>query len=159
MKPKSFLCALMLFLSVSVSFAQQSLTCRGTVRDRSGQPMPGVAVLIKGTQVGSMTDINGYYVVDVPSVGTELEFLCMGYKTQVQKVPKSLNLDVFLDEFLQQLIAHEESAATLPLRLFAAVEAFFFKVVAVFALHVAQRAGRFGHQIEKVREGGSRGHI
>ena len=98
MKPKSFLCALMLFLSVSVSFAQQSLTCRGTVRDRSGQPMPGVAVLIKGTQVGSMTDINGYYVVDVPSVGTELEFLCMGYKTQVQKVPKSLNLDVFLDE-------------------------------------------------------------
>ncbi|MBS7302295.1 MAG: carboxypeptidase-like regulatory domain-containing protein, partial [Bacteroidales bacterium] len=98
MKPKILLSALILLLSAGISYAQQSLTCRGTVRDRSGQPMPGVAVLIKGTQAGSMTDINGYYVVDVPSAGTELEFLCMGYKTQVQKVPKSFNLDVFLDE-------------------------------------------------------------
>ena len=67
MKPKILLSALILLLSAGITYAQQSLTCRGTVRDRSGQPMPGVAVLIKGTQAGSMTDINGYYVVDVPS--------------------------------------------------------------------------------------------
>ena len=44
----------------STAFAQVS-TSRGTVRDENGDPLPGVSVLVKGTQVGTVTDIDGTF--------------------------------------------------------------------------------------------------
>ena len=50
---------LLLFLTTlvvlaSTAFAQVS-TVRGSVRDESGEPLAGVSILVKGTQVGTIT--------------------------------------------------------------------------------------------------------
>lgn len=82
---------------------QGNLIVKGKVIDSTGQPVPGVAVLIQGTKTGTQTDLDGYYVINVPSVGTKLEFSSLGYKTQVQAVPKSLALDIFLQDDTQEL--------------------------------------------------------
>ena len=90
--------AVFLLVFAGSAFAQQGLTVRGKVIDRDGQPLPGVAVLVQGTDGATMTDVNGYYIVDVPSASVKLEFTCLGYKTQVLSVPKNFILDVYLDE-------------------------------------------------------------
>ena len=57
----------------------------GVVVDATGYPLIGVAVLIKGTTVGSSTDLDGKFEFVLPSSlggGTLLEFSCLGYKTQ-----------------------------------------------------------------------------
>lgn len=82
---------------------QGNLIVKGKVIDSTGQPVPGVAVLIQGTKTGTQTDLDGYYVINVHSVGTKLEFSSLGYKTQVQAVPKSLALDIFLQDDTQEL--------------------------------------------------------
>lgn len=82
----------------AISSQQDKVTVKGKVIDSSGQPVPGIAVVISGTQTGTMTDINGYYVIDVPGIGTKLEFSSLGYKTQEAVVPKSLALDIFIQE-------------------------------------------------------------
>ena len=69
---------------------QAPLVVKGKVIDSSGQPVPGVGVLIKGTVNGTVTDMNGYYVIQVPSAGVVLEFSSLG--------PKSLALDIFLED-------------------------------------------------------------
>ncbi len=57
----------------------------GVVVDATGYPLIGVAVLIKGTTVGSSTDLDGKFEFVLPSTAGEttlLEFSCLGYKTQ-----------------------------------------------------------------------------
>lgn len=71
---------------------------KGKVIDSQGQPVPGVAVIISGTTTGTLTDTNGYYFLEVPGVGTKLEFSSLGYKAQEAVVPKSLALDIYLEE-------------------------------------------------------------
>ena len=54
----------------------------GTVRDEDNQPLPGVAVLIKGTTVGTATDINGEYALNLPAGNHTLVFSMLGMKKQ-----------------------------------------------------------------------------
>ena len=57
----------------------------GVVVDATGYPLIGVAILIKGTTVGSSTDLDGKFAFELPSSAGEatlLEFSCLGYKTQ-----------------------------------------------------------------------------
>ena len=57
-----------------------------------------MAVILSGTSRGATTDANGYYVIEVPKIGAILEFSSLGYKSQKVAVPKSLALDVFLQD-------------------------------------------------------------
>lgn len=55
---------------------------RGTVVDsRTGQGIPGVTVMILGTQLGTATDMNGDYQISVPSREDILVFSAIGYET------------------------------------------------------------------------------
>ena len=82
----------MFLLSSTAAWAQTSAdsqpagnTVSGVVVDATGYPLIGVAVLIKGTTVGSSTDLDGKFEFVLPSSlggGTLLEFSCLGYKTQ-----------------------------------------------------------------------------
>ena len=92
------LIAVFLFVLTGAAFAQQELTVRGKVIDRDGQPIPGVAVIVQGTKGAALTDVGGYYVIEVPSPSVKLEFTCLGYKTQVLSIPRNFILDVYLDE-------------------------------------------------------------
>jgi len=56
-----FMCILLLSFNVS----SQTLSVKGTVlSEESGQPIPGVTVIIKGTSIGTSTDFDGFYTID-----------------------------------------------------------------------------------------------
>ena len=60
----------------------QSKTVSGQVLDEKGEPMIGVSVLVKGTKVGVITDIDGNFKLTAPSGATVLQLTYMGYKPQ-----------------------------------------------------------------------------
>ena len=73
-------------------------TVSGTVRDADGEPVPGVSVLVKGTQVGVATDVNGRFelrVDDNPEV--VLQFSFVGMKSQEVKIGTHTTLNVVLE--------------------------------------------------------------
>ena len=65
-------------LFVCASLFAQNITVKGTVKDTNGDPIVGAAVLIKGTQTGVTTDIDGNYSINVPSNAT-LRFTALSY--------------------------------------------------------------------------------
>lgn len=75
-----------------------SRTIRGKVIGADdGLPLPQVTVLIKGTNIGTATDLEGNYSLQVPDKGATLVFKYLGYKTREFKVGSSNVLDVKLD--------------------------------------------------------------
>lgn len=84
--------------TVQLRARAERLIAKGKVIDPNGQPVAGVAVIIDETKTGTVTDGNGYYVIDVPNVGVHLTFTCLGYKPQTAVVPKSLSLDIYMEE-------------------------------------------------------------
>ena len=55
----------------------------GKVTDEKGQPLPGVTVMIKGTGMGGVTDVEGNYALDLPDAeDVRLLFSFIGMKTQ-----------------------------------------------------------------------------
>lgn len=89
----------MFLLSSTLAFAQNRVT--GTVKDKTGMPLPGVNVLEKGTTNGSITDVDGKYIINVEK-GKTLLFSYIGFTTQEITVNKS-QIDVTLQEDLQAL--------------------------------------------------------
>jgi TonB-linked SusC/RagA family outer membrane protein len=86
---------LILALIVQVSFAQQK-TISGTVSDASG-PLPGVSILIKGTQNGTETDFDGKFNIKAAS-NNVLVFSYLGYKTIERTVGNLTTINVTLEE-------------------------------------------------------------
>ena len=77
-------------------FAQQSFTVSGTVSDAMG-PVPGVGVLVKNTNNGAVTDIDGQYSIQARP-GDVLVFSCMGYATIEKTVGRQNVLNVKLED-------------------------------------------------------------
>ena len=71
---------LFLALVVQLSFAQEQQTVSGTVTDESGLPLPGVNVLIEGTNRGVQADFDGNYAIEAVS-GQVLIFSFVGLET------------------------------------------------------------------------------
>ena len=72
---------LLLALLISgVSFAQNHLDVRGRVTDKQNEPLIGVAVQIKDKSGGTMTDIDGNYVLSGVPEGSTLVFAYLGFK-------------------------------------------------------------------------------
>lgn len=66
---------LLFFVNNSVSAeGQQQLTVQGSVTDQEGNKIPGVSVIVKGTTIGTLTDANGNYSLNVPSKEDMLVF-------------------------------------------------------------------------------------
>lgn len=71
---------LLLLLFCSLSMIAQERTIRGVVRDNWGDPIIGANVMVKGTSIGSATDLNGNYSLSVPSSATTLHVSYIGMK-------------------------------------------------------------------------------
>ena len=91
-KFSGFLTLLLAFL-VQITFAQEK-TVSGTVSDDTG-PLPGVSVLIKGTNSGAETDFDGKYVIKT-KVGDILQFSFIGMETAFKTVAASNTINVVL---------------------------------------------------------------
>ena len=57
----------------------QQIQVTGTVTDDNGAPLPGVNVIIKGTTIGTMTDINGKYTIAAPDRSSFVVASFIGY--------------------------------------------------------------------------------
>ena len=86
---------LLLALVVQFSFAQEK-TISGTVTDGSG-PLPGVTVLIKGTNTGTQTDFDGKFTLSANS-GDVLAFSYVGMKTVNVTIGASNTVNVIMQE-------------------------------------------------------------
>jgi len=80
MKKVLMVFAFLTFLSLQM-FAQRTVTGTVTGVD-DGMGLPGVSVAVKGTALGTVTDINGKYSLEVPTEAKSLVFSFMGMKTQ-----------------------------------------------------------------------------
>lgn len=80
---------------------QQNLKVSGVVTDEAGEPLIGVSVLVKGTTLGNITDLNGRFSLDVPE-GNILEISYIGYKTQSIKAQRE-PMNIVLKEDAQKL--------------------------------------------------------
>jgi TonB-linked SusC/RagA family outer membrane protein len=76
MSKKLFSFALCLLVSIGTAFAQGSVS--GRVTDESGQPLAGASVVVEGTTVGTNTDLDGKYTLNVPQNGV-LVFSFIGF--------------------------------------------------------------------------------
>lgn len=74
----------------------------GTVTDRSGQPMAGVNVVVKGTMIGTSTDVMGKYSINA-RVGDILIFSFIGYATVELTVGEVAVMNVTLKEDIRSL--------------------------------------------------------
>ena len=83
----------LLFLSLGI-FAQQSVS--GLITDSSGTPLPGVNVIIQGTNVGVSSDFDGNYQINVDN-GQILVFSYIGYDS-VELTVNGTNQDVKMTE-------------------------------------------------------------
>lgn len=77
---------------------QTSTVVSGTVLDATGEPIIGASVVEKGTTNGTVTDLDGKFILTVSSAKAELEVSYIGYKTQVLKPQAGKQLAVTMSE-------------------------------------------------------------
>lgn len=91
------------FLGVGSVLAQEQ-TVEGTVSDAtSGETLPGANVSVQGTQIGTTTDAQGQYELEVPGPNATLVFSFIGYQEQTVQVGDRTQIDVALEEDVGQL--------------------------------------------------------
>ena len=74
---KLYLLGLAFFLSFGIAVAQR--TVKGIVTDAAdGTTTPGVNVVVRGTTIGTITDMNGKFSLGVPSGATEIVISAVG---------------------------------------------------------------------------------
>lgn len=70
----------------------------GTVKSFDGIALPGVSVVVKGTNIGTITDVNGKYTVDAFEDGSVLSFSFIGYIAQEVPIQGRTTIDITLAE-------------------------------------------------------------
>ena len=75
----------------------------GQVIGQDGEPLIGVNVVVKGTTIGSMTDMDGHYVLENVPSNAIVEFSYIGYLQQSINVGNKSSLDITLAEDTQKL--------------------------------------------------------
>lgn len=88
----------LIVITPSDSPVQQAGTITGVVSSKSGELLPGVSVVEKGTTNGTVTDLDGQYNLRVGSSDAVLVFSFIGYKTQEVQLSGSNTISVQLAE-------------------------------------------------------------
>jgi TonB-linked SusC/RagA family outer membrane protein len=102
MKKLFLLTILFVFAGFVALWAQQGRVITGTVTSvvEGEGPIPGVTVVVKGTTVGTITDINGKYSLTVPEGATTLIFSYIGMKSQEVEIGDRTVIDGVLESAL-----------------------------------------------------------
>ena len=88
---------------VSLAAVQQTKKITGTVVDNTGEPVIGANVVVKGTTLGSITDMDGKFTIeDVPSNGT-LQISYIGYKSIEMPIGSQSDFKITLQEDSEKL--------------------------------------------------------
>ncbi len=106
-KPKLFLFIIILCgFSQIISYAesaQQPILIKGEIVDAEEMPLPGVNIVIQGTAIGTVSDIDGKFTISVPNESTVLAISFVGYETQTIVVADQRTLKITLRESSTEL--------------------------------------------------------
>ena len=100
MKKSTLLFILVLFTS-TFSWAQKTVT--GVVKDSDGNTLPGVNIVIKGTTQGTISDVMGNFVVQVPNNDVILVFTSIGYNPEEVPVGDKTEINLTMKEDVETL--------------------------------------------------------
>lgn len=99
------LMSILLFIVFNDVYGQ---TVTGTVRDESGEYLPGVAVVIKGTTAGAVTGLDGNFTINVRDLQTDvLQFSYVGMEPMDIPLNGQTRIDVVMkmaNEYLEELV-------------------------------------------------------
>lgn len=93
---------LLMSLTILSASAFADVKISGIVVDESNNPLIGVTILVKNSTTGTTTDTDGRFVIDAPSLSSQLVFSYIGCETQTLKASKNL-VKVVMREFSQSL--------------------------------------------------------
>ena len=89
--------SLILFICLQVALAQ-TREITGTVTGaEDGAAIPGASVIVRGTTIGTITDAEGVYTLDVPESAQILMFTFIGMKTVEETIGDRSVIDVVLE--------------------------------------------------------------
>ena len=95
---KKLIFLLYLFLSVTILYAQEKISISGKVTDAtSGEVLPGVTVVVKGTTTGIITDADGNYTIETAGNGI-LSFSFVGMESQEVAINNRTTISIQLKE-------------------------------------------------------------
>jgi TonB-linked SusC/RagA family outer membrane protein len=101
---KTLLTNFLLLLLVVLNSVAQDKIVTGKVTDKEdGLPLPGVSVKVKGTTIGSQTNVDGNFSLKVPQANSVLQFSFLGYQSQEKTIPASNVLSVMMVTDAKQL--------------------------------------------------------
>jgi TonB-dependent starch-binding outer membrane protein SusC len=92
---KKFLLLLIVFTGFSVSLMAQKVVT-GKVTDEQQIPLPGVSVQVKGTTIGTLTDAEGQFRLQIPVDVSILSFSFIGMKTQEIEIGTQTSFSVVM---------------------------------------------------------------
>jgi TonB-linked SusC/RagA family outer membrane protein len=96
MRKIAMMLVFLLFAGLQVVLAQKAIT--GSVTDGQGQPLIGVTVFVKGTTVGTTTDANGKFSIQVPDEQSVIQLSYVGYTQQEIVVGSQTSVNVKMEE-------------------------------------------------------------
>lgn len=89
----------------TIGFVNYQLTVSGQVMDETGGSLPGVSIVVKGTGVGTVTDADGKYVLNIPdeNAGGALIFSFIGYNSQEVPINGRSSIDITMEPDIKTL--------------------------------------------------------
>jgi hypothetical protein len=106
--------SLILFICLQVALAQ-TREITGTVTGADdGTAIPGVSVVVRGTTIGTITDTEGFYSLDVPESARILMFTFIGMKTVEETIGDRSVIDIVLET---DVLGLEEVLLDIPFRM------------------------------------------
>ena len=82
---------------------RQQASITGTVLDNNGVPLLGAAVVVKGTNIGAITDFDGNFELSVPEGGTALTISYIGFRTKEVEIGSNTTFTINLEPDAAQL--------------------------------------------------------
>lgn len=96
--------ALLAFCLLLSATAMAQFKTTGSVKDVKGEPLIGASIIVKGTAIGTVTDLDGMFELNVPGSSGVLVFSYTGYKTAEMPVSVSSNsIDATLEDDIARL--------------------------------------------------------
>ena len=89
----------LIFASLLIASAGygQKVKISGKVTDANNEGIPGVSIIVTGTTVGTITDVNGNYILEADPQST-ISFSFIGYKTQQVTIQDQAVVNIVLEE-------------------------------------------------------------
>jgi TonB-linked SusC/RagA family outer membrane protein len=97
MRKINLLLTFLLCISIQLAYAQER-TITGTVTDQADEPLPGVNVKVANTTIGTITNADGTYAIEVPANAKTLVFSFVGKKTKRIPIGDKEEINVVMED-------------------------------------------------------------